>query len=105
MVERLDKVVLADRKSKSLEETKQYLPHDDNHLLLFQTSQSQLIEQRSNPDSTQATSYGSSEFAREFSQLTEYDKKRHDGVKAYVEALRRMEDKQIIKPCGKIFLG
>jgi hypothetical protein len=33
--------------------------------------------------------------------LTEYDKRRHDGVKAFVEALRRLEEKGILKHCGK----
>ncbi len=33
--------------------------------------------------------------------MTRYDKKRHDGVKAFVEALRRLEEKGIIKHCGK----
>ena len=40
-------------------------------------------------------------WTKRFTQLTEYDKKRHDGVKAFVDALRRLEEKGILKHCGK----
>ena len=35
-------------------------------------------------DSEAAIGYGQNEFARDYKSLTEYDKKKHDGVKAYV---------------------
>jgi len=42
-------------------------------------------------------------WSKRFYSLTEYDKKRHDGVKAFVEALRRLEERGIIKHCGTKF--
>jgi len=47
-------------------------------------------------------SYGTRKWANQFQSLTEYDKKRDDSVKAYVDALRRLEERGILKHCGKI---
>jgi hypothetical protein len=35
--------------------------------------------------------------------MTTYDKNKNNAVKTYVEALRRLEEKGILKHCGKSF--
>jgi len=84
MVERLDNVEVAGRKSKSLEEHK-YLPHNSSQLIQAGDDVSESAQ---------------SDLARQYRTLTEYDKKRHDGVKFFVEALRRLEERGILKPVG-----
>jgi hypothetical protein len=81
----------ADRKSKSLEESK------GGHLMRINPSTALLTE-------TDSQSFSSVKWADQYRSLTEYDKKRDDSVKAYVDALRRLEERGILKHCGKINL-
>ena len=53
-------------------------------------------------DIRSASIYGEGKWATQFRSLTEYDKKRHDGVKAFVDALRRLEELGILKHCGMV---
>ena len=82
----------ADRKSKSLEETK------GSHFLRGINPSTYLTEN----DNRSASIYGEGKWATQFRSLTEYDKKRHDSVKAFVDALRRLEELGILKHCGKV---
>ena len=98
MVESLESFKKNQRKSKSLEESKQYLPTGNpaNDLLMSSHASASVLSEMG-PLGVQ------NKWSKRFSGLTEYDKKRHDGVKAFVEALRRLEERGIIKHCG-IFL-
>ena len=81
----------ADRKSRSLEEKKgeHLLPRGNLNINVMVDSQS-------------VGGGGiSGKWAAEYKSLTEYDKSRHDEVKAFVDALRRLEERGILKHCGK----
>jgi hypothetical protein len=98
MVESLEEFKKNQRKSKSLEENKHYLPIANiaNDLILASHASASVLSEMG-PLKMQ------NKWSKRFSSLTEYDKKRHDGVKAFVEALRRLEERGIIKHCGIIF--
>ena len=79
----------ADRNSRSLEETKgeKLLPRI-NRITMSDTC------------SIGGGKSTHGKWAAQFKNLTEYDKSRHDEVKAFVDALRRLEDRGILKHCG-----
>ncbi len=97
MVESLEEFK-AGRKSKSLEESKNLLnnlPKNNQDLLMINGNGSVIAH-------SETGQIGKlTKWQKRYTSLTEYDKKRHDGVKAFVEALRRLEEKGIFKHCGR----
>lgn len=108
MVERLDKVEIAGRKSKSLlEETK--IPQDD---MLMHSPVGESVSEGFHPsirndaessDSSSGYAIGLSReaFRREFSQLTTLDVTKNETVCSYLSAIRRMEEAGILRSVGK----
>jgi hypothetical protein len=108
MVERLDKVVIAGRKSKSLqEETK--IPQSD--MLLMDSlgdyaSEGFRPSERNAPDSSDSGSayaigFSKDAFAREYSTLTTVDQEKNTQVCQYIAAVKRLDEMGILKSVGK----
>jgi hypothetical protein len=81
----------ADRKSKSLEETKGSHLGQNNDLIMQGGHKINVTTYLSEDGG--AAPGGQGKWASQFRSMTEYDKKRHDSVKAFVDALHRLEER------------
>ena len=122
MVDRLEKVEVAGRKSKSLEESKgggylspegrqsvngnlpMGLSYSEIHSEGFHASLRNvpgLGENFSDGSSGNAITFSREAFTREFQILTKVDSPRNKNVRSYINALRNLEEKGVLKSVGK----